>query len=301
MNKKVKILMVISIFGLALFGSSKVFAKEWIKGEAGAMSQPTAWETFEASWFIGHRVYSPLGVELGQIDDLMIDRTDGHISLVILSGVQGFGAEFAAAPFGALERMGENTFQLNFGDQYTSIPSTPYEDPYAYLLYRDRSIVGLSTIPATIDPLWADSLYSFYGQRPYWTEGRTVPPDIVSYRTARPSILESLLMGKTAPVLMGARVQSKDGGVSARIDDLIIDSKGGRVAFLVLDKVPRRGDSQVAVPFGELSVSGNTFILNTTGDRLSSAPNFNEYTDMNNLKWARNAYSFFGQRPYWKE
>jgi sporulation protein YlmC with PRC-barrel domain len=299
MKETIKILTLISIFSLFLFGSSGVFAKEGIKGELGALYQLTGWKTFEASWLIGHRVYSPIGGELGQIEDLMIDRTDGHIALVILSGVQGFGAEFVAAPFGALQRTGEDTFQLNFGDQYTSIPSTPYEDPYAYLLYRDRSIVGLSTIPATIDPLWADSLYSFYGQRPYWTEGRTVPPDIVSYRAARPSILQSLFMRKTAPVLMGAGVQSKNGKVSARIDDLVIDSKDGRVAFLVLDRVAGRGDMQVAIPFGELSLSGNVFVLNTTGDRLGSAPSFNGYADMNNLKWASNAYRFFGQRPYW--
>jgi sporulation protein YlmC with PRC-barrel domain len=100
---------------------------------------------------------------------------------------------------------------------------------------------------------------------------------------------------------MGATVQSKNGKVAARIDDLVIDSKDGRVAFLVLDRAPGRGDMQVAVPFGELSMSGNAFVLNTTRDRLASAPSFNAYADMNDLKWARNAYRFFGQRPYWTE
>jgi sporulation protein YlmC with PRC-barrel domain len=300
MNKTVRILMLVSIFSLFLFGSS-TFAGVWQKAEVGAIYHPMGWDTFEASWLIGYRVYSPLGEELGQIEDLMIDRANGHIALVILSGVQGFGAEFVAAPFSALERTGEDTFQLNFGDQYTSIPSTPYEDPYAYQLSEYRSIVGVSTIPATIDPLWADSVYGFYGQTPYWTEGKTPHPDIMSYRTARPSILESLLMGKTVPVLMGATVQSKNGKVAARIDDLVIDSKDGRIAFLVLDRVPGRGDMQVAVPFGELSMSGNAFVLNTTRDRLASAHSFNAYADMNDLKWARNTYRFFGQRPYWTE
>jgi sporulation protein YlmC with PRC-barrel domain len=297
MNKTVRILTLVSIFTLFLFGSS-AFARGWQKEEVGVIYHPMHSTKFEASWLIGHRVNSPLGGELGQIEDLMIDRTDGHIALVILSGVQGFRAEFVAAPFGALERTGEDTFQLNFGDQYTYIPSSPYEDPYLYQLYWNRNIVGLSTIPATIDPLWVDSVYQFYGQMPYWTEGRTVPPDIVSYRAAEPSILQSLFMGKTAPVLMGATVQSKNGKVAARIDDLIIDSKDGRIAFLVLDRIPGRGDMQIAVPFGELSMSGHAFILNTTRNRLASAPSFHAYADMNNLKWARNAYRFFGLRPY---
>ena len=308
MNKTVKILALVFVFSFVFLRSSSFAEQDWQKaqvlGPAGAVCAPyqqTGWNTFEAGWLIGQRVYSPLGGGLGQIEDLMIDRTDGHIALVILSGVQGFGAEFVAAPFSALERTGEDTFQLNFGDQYTSMPSTPYEDPYAYQLSEYRSTLGLSTIPSTIDPLWAESIYWFYGQTPYWKEGRTVPPDIMSYRTARPSILQSLFMGRTAPVLMGATAQSKDGKAVARIDDLVIDSKDGRVAFLVLDRIPGRGDSQVAIPFGEMSMSGNAFFINTTKDRLAAAPSFNQDTDMNNLKWANNVYKFFGQKPYWSE
>ena len=301
MNKTVKILMLVSIFSIFLFGSSSVFAKEVSQGEVGAMSQPMGWETFEASWLIGHQVYSPYGGELGQVEDLMVDRTDGHIALVILSGVQGFGAEYVAAPFSALERTGEDTFQLNFGGQYPAmVPNGVYEDPYAYLLSENMSTVGLSKIPSRIDPLWADSLYRFYGQTPYWTEGRAVPPDIMAYRTAEPSILNSLLMGKTAPVLMGANIQFKNGKAEARINDLVIDSKDGRVAFLVLDRVPGRGE-EVAVPFGELSMSGKTFVLNTTGERLATAPSFDQYSDMNNFKWAEQVYKFFSQKPYWSE
>jgi sporulation protein YlmC with PRC-barrel domain len=308
MNKTLKILTLVSIFSLFLFGSSafaqggrSAFAQEYPRETVGVNYKPMGSDTFESSWLIGHRVYSPLGGELGQIEDLMIDRTDGHIALVILSGIQGLGAEYVVAPFTALERTGENTFQLNFGDQYTSIPSNYYEDPYAYDLYENRSIVGLSTIPSSIDPLWADSVYQFYGQTPYWTEGKTPHPDIMSYRTVRPSPLQSLLMGKTAPVLMGGTVQSKDGKAVLRIDDLVIDSKDGRVALLVLDKVPERGDAQVAVPFAALNRTGeNTFVLNIIGDELTSVPSFHT-SDMNNRRYAENAYRFFGLRPYWTE
>jgi sporulation protein YlmC with PRC-barrel domain len=321
MNKTVKILTLVSIFSLFLFGSSAfaqgsktTFEQQYPEGIVAMNSHPTGefpvatsvgyhstgWDTFRGGWLIGHSVNSPLGEELGQIDNLMIDRANGRIALVILSGVEGFGAKYVAAPFSALERTGEDTFQLNFGDKETLIPSGAYEDPYAYLLYEYAGVVGLSTIPSSIDPLWADSVYRFYGQTPYWTEGKTPHPDMMSYRTAEPSILNSLLMGKTAPVLMGATVQSKNGKTEARIDDLIIDSKDGRVAFLVLDRVPGRSE-QVAVPFSELSMSGHAFVLNTTGDRLAVAPSFDQYSDMNNLKWAANVYRFFGVKPYWSE
>lgn len=263
---------------------------------------PTGWDTFEASWLIGHRVYSPLQGELGQIEDLMIDSANGRIALVVLSGVQGFGAKYVAAPFGALERTGEDTYQLNFRDQYASVSwgNYNYRDPYADDLYEWRSIVGLSRIPSTINPLWADSVYQYFGKTPYWTEGRTPYPDILSYRTVGPSILQSLILGNSGPVLMGATVQSTDGEMTPRIDDLVIDSKDGRVAFLVVDRVPGRAE-QVAVPFSELSMSGNVFSLNTTGERLAAAPGFDESADMGNREYATSVFRFFGVQPYWTE
>ncbi len=100
---------------------------------------------------------------------------------------------------------------------------------------------------------------------------------------------------------MGATVESKDGKAEARINDLVIDPKDGRVAFLVVDKVPGRADSQVAVPFNELSMSGNAFTLNTSQKQLASAPSFNEAADMTSLRYAENVYRYFGQHPYWTE
>jgi len=311
MNKiKSLIIVLVSTFSLFLFGSSafaqggnSAFDQMYPEGIVGMNYHPMSWDTVEASWLIGQNVYSPLDRDLGQIEDLMIDSANGRIALVILSGVPGFAAGYVAAPFSALERTGEVTFQLNFGDRHAQVLwGNDYNnrDPYADDLYEWRSIVGLSIIPSTIDPLWADSVYQYFGKTPYWTEGKTPHPDIMSYRTDGPSILQSLFTGNTGPGLMGATVQSKDGKGAARINDLVIDSKDGRVAFLVLDSVPGRAE-QVAVPFSELSMSGNVFALNTTGEKLAAAPTFNESADMNNLRYAENVYKYFGQRPYWTE
>jgi sporulation protein YlmC with PRC-barrel domain len=296
---KYLIIALVSVFSLVLWGG-RSFSQEWAEGTVQSYYQSKGWDGFEGGWLIGHRVYSPVGGDLGQICDLMIDRSDGHIALVILSDVPGFGSEFVAAPFGALERTGDNVFQLNFGDRDIPVAST-YEDQYAYELARYRSTVGFSTIPSSIDPLWADTLYRFYGQTPYWTEGKTPHQDIMSYRTAHFSITESFFMGTTAPVLMGATVQSQDGTAVARIDDLVIDSKDGRVALLVLDQVPGRADAQVAVPFADLSLSGNAFAFNFTEDRLADAPSFDEFADANNPQKAEDIYRYFGEQPYWTE
>jgi sporulation protein YlmC with PRC-barrel domain len=322
MNKtKLLIIALVSVFSLIAWGSSSlaqggksVFEQQYPGGIVGinyhatgefpgASSvgyQPMDWDTFQASWLIGHKVYSPLQGELGHVEDLMIDSANGRVALVILSEVQGFGAGYVAAPFSALKRTGEATYQLDFGDR-DAAPITwgnyNYRDPYADDLYEWRSIVGFSNIPSTIVPLRADSIYRYFGKTPYWTDGKTPHPDIVSYRSAGPTPLHS---AKTGPVLMGSRVQSKDGTVAARINDLVIDSKDGRVAFFVLDNVPGRTEL-VAVPFSELSRSGDVFAFNTTGEKLAAAPAFDESADMSSREYAASVHSFFGVQPYWTE
>jgi sporulation protein YlmC with PRC-barrel domain len=323
MKRTVQILTLVSIFSLFLFGSSafaqggkSVFEQKYPEGIVGMNSHPTgefpaasspgyhprSWDTVEASGLIGQTVYSPLQGDLGQVEDLMIDRANGRIALVILSGVPGFAAGYVAVPFSAIERTGEDTYQLNFGDRKVAIPWGDYHfrDPYADSLYEWRSIVGLSTIPPTIDPLWADSVYQYFGLTPYWTEGKTPHPDIMSYRTDRPSVLQSPFVRNTAPDLVGANVALMDGKGAARINDLVVDSNDGRIAFLVLDRVPGRA-GQVAVPFSELSMSGNVLTLNTTGEKLAAAPSFDRLADMKNLRYAENVYKYFGQHPYWTE
>jgi sporulation protein YlmC with PRC-barrel domain len=254
------------------------------------------WSGIGASRLIGHRVYSPAGGELGQVSDLLIDRFDGHILLVILSDVPGLGSEFVAAPLGALEKTGQSLFQLNFGDRHIPMASA-YEDPYASELARHRDVVGLSTIPSAIDSVWADSVYRFYGQTPYW---RAEPHMVIlSYRAAEPSAGETLFAGRTSWTLIGAKIWTGDGRTVARIDDLVLDLKNGRVVLLVIDQIPGRGDAQVAVPFDELSMTGKPFALRITEERLASAPGFMESVDANNRQKVEDVYRHFGLLPSW--
>jgi sporulation protein YlmC with PRC-barrel domain len=301
MNKtKYLFIMAVSIFSLVVWSASS-FGENWTEGTVQGYYMAKGWNTYEAGWLIGHRVYSPVGGDLGYISDLMIDRDDGHVALVILSDVPGFGDRFVAAPFGALERTGENIFQLNFGERDIAIANTFLEDRYAYELTRSVDTVGLSMIPSAIDPLWADTVYRFYGQTPYWTEGKTPRPDIMAYRTPGPINVESFFGTAGSSALLGATVESNGGKTVARISDLVIDSRDGRVALVVVDRVPERGDAMVAVPFGELSMSGNAYAFNFTDDRLAAAPTYNEFADANNPKRAEDIYRYFGLQPYWSE
>ncbi len=300
MKKTGQLLALVLVFSFVLL-SGNAYAQEE-GATVGAYYSSTTWNTLQGGWLIGQRVYSPLGGDLGQVSDLLVDRSDGHIALVILSDVPGFGSELVAAPFGALERTGQNIFQLSFGERDIPIAPTQCGDQYAYELTRYKDTVGLSTVPSAIDPRWADSVYRFYGQIPYWSDQETRQPQIMSYRTTGPvGSITGLFGEKTTPALMGAMVQSSDGEATGRINDMVIDCQDGRVALLIIGGLPAKGDVQVAVPFAELSMNGNVFVLNTTKDRLAAAPSFNVSADLHNLKWAENVYRFFGQQPYWTE
>ncbi len=101
--------------------------------------------------------------------------------------------------------------------------------------------------------------------------------------------------------LMGSRVQTPKGEQVARVNDFVIDFSNGRVVYSVLSDVGKER-KMVAVPFGELSKPGkNFFVLKTTAVKLASAPSFHEQADMSNVRFAQNAYKYFGLQPYWAE
>jgi len=288
MNKTVKILALVSILSLALLGSN-AFAQEWVRGEVGGSYHPAGWNTFEASWLIGQTVRSPNGDSLGQISNLVIDQANERIALVILSDVPNLGAKHVAIPYSALVRTGEYTFQLSFGDRTPYIGmGSGFEGIYLHKLTTPPGISDLYGIPSVMDTNWVSEIYRHYGQVRYWKEQGEKP------------LVPMELYGSSK--LMGAEVQTPKGIGVAQINDFVIDPSNGRIALLVLSDVTGRPDTQVAVPFSALSRRDqNVFVLNTTEAKLVSAPSFNAYEDMHNLRFAENVYKYFGQQPYWTE
>jgi sporulation protein YlmC with PRC-barrel domain len=289
MNNTSKILALASIFCLVLLGSSAFaqgYSQEFPEGTVGAIYQPMgSFNTFEASWLIGHEVTTTNGGSLGQISSCVIDKTNGRIALVVLSDVPNLGDKVMALPFSSIVRTGEDTFEFNPGDMV--IPAAPGTyDPDVYYLTWSPGTSALYGIPSVIDLAWVSYLYRHYGQEPYWTEKEEQSSMVMEfYESTR---------------LMGAEVQTPTGEAVAQINDLVIDSSDGHMVFLALSHVAGRGDTLVAVPFGALSRSGeDVFVLNTTRDQLAAAPSFDEFADLSNLRYAESVYIYFGLQPYW--
>jgi sporulation protein YlmC with PRC-barrel domain len=289
MNKTEKILVALgSIFCFVLLGSSAFsqgYNEAFPRTTVGAIYQPTGWNTYEASWLIGHRVMTTEGGSLGQISSLVIDRTNGRVALVVLSDVPNLGDESLALPFSSIVRSGESIFEFNPGDMEIGVASG-YSDPYVYAVtqypgtsefYGTQSLIGIDRLT---------EIYRHYSQVPYWIEkGEKSPVSLELYESTQ---------------LMGAEVQLPNGEVIGRINDLVIDSSDGRIPFLVLSDVVGKRGTLVAVPFSALSIRGeNIFVLNATQEQLASVPSFNKFADLSNPKWAGDVYRYFGLMPYW--
>lgn len=295
MKKTVRILALVSIFSLVFIGSnafaqshagSNAFPGDWIRAEVGGAYHPMGWNTYEASWLIGHYVMNPDGIPLGQISNLVIDKANGRIALVVLSDVAGIGGKVVAVPFSSVVRTGENSFQFSLGDR--ELPMTSgYESSYAYFLTEAPTTSDLYGVSSVIHPDWVAEIYRHYGQVPYWTQ-----------KGERP--LAAMGLFKSTK-LMGVRVQTPRGKEVAEINDLVIDSSNGHIAFLVLSNVRGRGGALVAVPFSALSRHDETFLLNATAKKLEAAPGFDVHADLGNRHWAEHVYKYFGHQPHWTE
>jgi sporulation protein YlmC with PRC-barrel domain len=295
MNKTKRVFVAIgSVFCLVLLGSSAFsqgLSEQYPPITVGTAFEPMGWSSYEASELIGHRVTTPTGAILGQIRSLVIDRTNGRIALVILSDVPNIGGEVLAIPTSSVTKVGPNTWRFNPGSMEIGLAAGAgyvTQDPYVYALTYHPSYSEFYGLPSDIDIAWLTEIYQHYGQVPYWTEkGEQEPKAMELCESDR---------------LMGAEVKLPGGDVAGRINDFVIDSSDGRIAFLVLSDVPGRPTTLVAVPFGTLTTrSGDAFVLNTTQEHLAAARSFDESRDLNNSRWAGDVYRYFGQQPYWTE
>jgi sporulation protein YlmC with PRC-barrel domain len=273
MNKLIKCIALMSVFGLVLLGSY-AFATEDV-----TPYPPANWTPLEASYLIGHRVYDYGNRDLGTIDDLVIDQTHDRVALVVLSDVPGFGAERVAIPYGLFNRTPGGWFTINFPPDtelgYFGGERSPYLHAFPGAEYH-----------GTVDSFWVDSVYSSYGVAPYWKEGALDPGfQVYSYSSS-----------------LGAEAQFAQGGRAGRIYDLVLDHPDGHVNYVLLSDVPGREDAMVAVPFSAFSRENDQmFALNFTGDRLASAPGFDESRDLSSRAYADSVYRHFGIQPYWTD
>jgi sporulation protein YlmC with PRC-barrel domain len=108
-----------------------------------------------ASTLNGTNVVNPAGEDLGKIEELMVDLTNGRIAYAVLSfgGFLGVGDKLFAIPWEAL-----------------------YVDTRDEVIILDLSKQTLENAPGfdkdnwpdVTDHAWLVGIYDYYGYRPYW-------------------------------------------------------------------------------------------------------------------------------------
>lgn len=303
MNKMAKLAIGLgSVLCLVLLGTgiySRGYSDEFVAAPVGTVYVAPAGWNFEASWLIGHRVLTPLGSELGQIESLIIDKTNGRIALVVLSDVPNIGAKRLALPYSSITDIGQATCVFNPGNMVVGPSLEPNyvrnSDPYIYALtlgghpelYEFPVTMETYAYPSTIDVVWLNDVYRTYGQVPYWeVEGQQEPSSFEFIDSSR---------------LMGAQVQLASGEVTGEIHDFVVNAWDGKIVFVILSDVPDRPLTYVAVPFVALSTRENIYVINVTSDQLVRVRSYDMFSDLDNPRWASSVYLHFGLQPYWTE
>ncbi len=122
-------------------------------GEAHQISMTKGWNRpFEATEILGTKVRDARGEEVGKIDDLVFDN-EGRISFAIIGygGFLGIGQNLVAVPVNSLSYV---------------------EEPRHFVLDATRERVQSAPLfskKTLNDPGWANGVYGYFGQQPYWT------------------------------------------------------------------------------------------------------------------------------------
>ncbi|NKJ49362.1 photosystem reaction center subunit H [Burkholderia sp. SG-MS1] len=109
-----------------------------------------------------------------------------------------------------------------------------------------------------------------------------------------------------AATLDGNKVRSSDGEDLGKISDIMLDVRGGRIAYAVLTAggFLGMGGTLHAIPWSALTLDTDEkcFRLDATAERVKSAPGFDKdhWPAMADQQWGAAVHQFYGREPYWQ-
>jgi hypothetical protein len=105
--------------------------------------------------------------------------------------------------------------------------------------------------------------------------------------------------------LVGHRVENPQGENLGKVEDVMIDTEEGRVAYAVISfgGFMGVGNKLFAFPWSALHLRGKEpkVILDITKEALETAPGFpkDKWPDMNDRVWGASVHSYYKTEPYW--
>ncbi len=242
----------------------------------------------------GNKVINKNGNDIGRVEKLIIDLSDGKIACAMLSfsGILGTRDKLFAIPWQFLTPVNEHASVLDISRDVLE---------KAESFDKDR-------LPLTYEEL--TGAYTYYGHWPYWQT--TVIEETGFPRETEPErlTLTGRVSGRNpdflpADVIKGEKVVSVAGKDLGKIEELIIDIKAGRVACAVLSfgEFPSMGRELFAIPWQALQVKfhDHAFLLNIPKEFLEKAEGFDKDNwPITSYEWLSTVYSYYGYEPYWQ-
>jgi sporulation protein YlmC with PRC-barrel domain len=105
--------------------------------------------------------------------------------------------------------------------------------------------------------------------------------------------------------LIGDRVVNSKGEKLGRIEELVLDTGAGRIAYAVLSfgGVLGLGDKLFAVPWTALRLDADNrqFIFDVDREKLENAPGFdkNRWPTTGDARWAVEVHSYYRSTSHW--
>ena len=110
-----------------------------------------------------------------------------------------------------------------------------------------------------------------------------------------------------AATLKGDSVVNGKGDDLGKIEAIMLDVVGGRIAYAVLSfgGFLGMGNKLFAIPWSALTLDAEDkrFILEVDKDRLENAPGFDKdhWPSMADSVWATEVHTYYNVRPYWDD
>jgi sporulation protein YlmC with PRC-barrel domain len=108
-----------------------------------------------------------------------------------------------------------------------------------------------------------------------------------------------------ASTLDGNKVYSSDGEHIGKVTEIMLDIRGGRIAYAVLASggFLGMGDTLHAIPWSALTLDTDEkcFRLGVTAERIKNDPGFDKdhWPAMAESKWGTTLHEYYGRTPYW--
>ncbi|CAL8480903.1 PRC-barrel domain-containing protein [Caballeronia sp. S22] len=108
-----------------------------------------------------------------------------------------------------------------------------------------------------------------------------------------------------AATLDGNQVRSSDGEDIGKISDIMLDVRGGRIAYAVLSEggFLGMGTKLHAIPWNALTLdtAEKCFRVNLTAEQIKNEPGFDKdnWPSMADVQWGTNLHQYYNREPYW--